>query len=307
MTTNPLVPSHLAKNQFGNISLSTLNTDIECIEINHQCCHAKVSLYGGQVLSWQPLLANQTHDQQPKEVFWLSKDAIYQQGSAIRGGIPLCWPWFGSFMVNGKNVGNHGFARQRNWQLSESKITAQGVYLTLTFESKQCHSHWPYTFKLTQKLFFGEKFKQTLTIQNNSEQAFEYSAALHSYFCVSSPANIQIPALANTSFDDKLTATSSNGETNVSSKGPVDRIYQSNKKMRIIDKHWQRAINIECNNTQQWVLWNPGDEIAKTMADIHTNGESEYVCLEAANTQWQTVAARSETSIAQTIYINDCL
>ena len=286
----------IADDQFGNISLSKINDDIDCLNIQHQAVNAKVSLYGGQVLHWQP--TNQ------RAVFWLSDKAVYQTGKAIRGGIPLCWPWFGSFIIEGKNVGNHGFARQSHWQLSDCKITAQGVYLTLTLESEHCHSHWPYSFKLTQQLFFGAEFKQTLVIQNNSEQAFEYSAALHSYFCVSSPENIHIPNLANVSFDDKLTTEHCNGETEANCVGPVDRIYHSDQMMKIIDKKWQRTITINNESTQQWVLWNPGKITAETMADIHEHGENEYVCLEAANTQWQTVAAKSETTIKQIISID---
>jgi glucose-6-phosphate 1-epimerase len=290
MSNTPLVT-----NQFGDISLSTINTDMTCIEIHHQICCAKVSLYGGQVLAWQP------HEKKP--VFWLSKDAVYQQGKAIRGGIPLCWPWFGNFMVAGENVGAHGFARQSQWQLSDYKLVEQGVYLTLTLENKQCHPHWPYAFTLTQTLFFGAEFKQTLMMQNNSEQAFNYSVALHSYFSVSAPENVQIPALTNISFDDKLTTEHSAGETNVSCVGPVDRIYHSTKKMQIIDPKWQRTLNIESDNTQQWVLWNPGKKVAETMADIHLNGENEYVCLEAANTQWQSIAANEQVSISQKISV----
>lgn len=295
-----MTSSHLAKNKFGDISLSTINTEITCLDISHKTCQAKVSLYGGQVLSWQPLLEN--HAQ--KEVFWLSKDAIYQQGKAIRGGIPLCWPWFGNFMIDGENVGAHGFARQSQWQLSEYQVVEQGVYLTLILKNEKCHPHWPYAFTLTQTLFFGAEFKQSLMIQNNSEQAFQYSAALHSYFAVSSPENVQIPALNNTVFDDKLTAEHSAGEQKTRCAGAVDRIYHSTKKMQIIDPKWQRTINIESKNTRQWVLWNPGKNVAETMTDIHLNGENEYVCLEAANTQWQKIAANEQISISQTISLS---
>jgi len=285
----------LANNQFGDISLSTINTEILCLNISHQACQAKVSLYGGQVLAWQP------NEQKP--VFWLSKEAVFQQGKAIRGGIPLCWPWFGNFMVAGENVGAHGFARQSQWQLSDYKLVEQGVYITLTLENKQCHPHWPYAFTLTQKLFFGAEFRQSLMIQNNSEQTFDYCVALHSYFAVSSPEKVEIPTLTHISFDDKLTAEHSAGETNVSCVGPVDRIYHSSKKMQIIDPNWQRTLNIESENSQQWVLWNPGKETADTMADIHTGGENEYLCLEAANTHWQTVNAGNTASISQKISI----
>jgi len=294
----------LAKNQFGEIIASSDHSAMDFIDIEHQHCTARISLYGGQVLAWQP------SNQQP--VFWLSNDAIYQQGKAIRGGVPLCWPWFGPYFCEDKNenkadaaiIQNHGFARLSQWQLAECSITEQGVNLILTLQGKNTQTCWPYAFKLSQHLFFGNHFNQNLHMANNSEQTIQYNGALHSYFCVSAPENVQIPALASANFDDKLTGKHCLAQVKVPCVGPVDRIYYSNDTMNIIDEKWQRTITIETENTQQWVLWNPGKEGAEAMVDVHQHGEKEYICLEAANTQWQTIPANGETSISQTIRIS---
>jgi len=288
----------LATNKFGEIKSITLSDHMPGIEIKHQQCSAKISLYGGQVLAWQP--KNQ------KPVFWLSDTAQYQQGKAIRGGIPLCWPWFGAYNSEGKQAGNHGFARVNNWKLDKAEISEEGVIITLSLQDDDHHclsenNVWPYAFKLTQTLFFGQHFKQTLNIKNNTNQLVNYSVALHSYFRVSSPKNISIPALITAKFDDKITSEHFLSSKNVQCDGPVDRVYHSSDVMQIIDPQWQRTINIQTENSQQWVLWNPGKQGAEQMSDIHHGGEKEYLCLEAANTRWQAIDAMEEVSISQKI------
>ncbi|MGB1199018.1 MAG: D-hexose-6-phosphate mutarotase, partial [Thalassotalea sp.] len=281
----------LLSNAFGEISKVNKAKGIDVITIDHQHTQASVSLYGGQVLTWQ------VNDQQP--VFWLSKASLYEQGKAIRGGIPLCWPWFGAY----KDGGNHGFARQIQWQLVESQITEDNVTLVLTASGSELSPLWPSAFKLTQTLIFSTYFQQQLTITNLSDQSVEYSNALHSYFRVSDPNKVHIPTLTECYFDDKMSLLSEQKDEIAHCMGPIDRIYHSNGVQQIKDKGWQRIIEIESSNCQQWVLWNPGKAIAETMADVHSGGESEYVCLEAANTQWQTIPAQQSITIGQKVTV----
>ena len=290
----------IAQNEFGQVQSVKLSTSLQALEITHKACKAKVSLYGGQVLSWQPI--------GEKEVFWLSKSSNLEQGKAIRGGIPLCWPWFGVHPKDNDNsAGNHGFARQQVWQLSNTVISEQGIELTLTWQGKNMHSLWPFRAKLTQVLFFGETFKQSLMMTNNSEQDAYYTGALHSYFQVSNPKNITINKLSNASFDDKLSGQMCPPQltSSVLANGIdcVDRIYHSNDTMKIVDSKWQRTIEISVEHTKQWVFWNPGVDVAKNMNDIHANGEQEFICLEAANTQEQLLAAGQSVTLTQRIVI----
>lgn len=282
-------------NQYGAINQRKIN-DIAILDISHVNHNASLSLYGGQVLSWQP--------QGAKEVFWLSKTAEFIKGKAIRGGIPLCWPWFGANIgENGKNGGNHGFARTSNWHLVDSRISEQGVNVTIELSGEHCHKLWPAKFKLTQELFFGSEFSQELTMENLSAQDVQYTAALHSYFAVSAPENVTVPKLSSATYDDKLTGLSDQQTPLANCFGPVDRIYHTVENQQIIDANWQRKILIETQHCQQYVLWNPGKEIASTMADIHVGGENEYVCLEAANTNWQLIKAGEQVSIKQKVSI----
>ncbi len=323
--------SPLFSNKFAQVNAITLGKSINALTIHTPNCTALVSLYGGQVLKWQP--------KEQKDVFWLSDSTHYEQGKAIRGGIPLCWPWFGA---NNKNIGagnkttgiNHGFARQNTWKLASITANETALTLVLSFKGEHFHALWPEAFELTQTLVFGESFKQHLSMANLSDHTVEYTGALHSYFRVSHPENVDIPVLNKLFFDDKLTgkkqclqvseAQAADEQSGGHCVGPIDRVYHIDSNInsqyqhgnsqfdktllgksvvQLIDSQWQRTIEITSENTHQWVLWNPGQETANAMADIHLHGEQSFVCLEAANTQWQTISAGESVAIEQSIRI----
>jgi glucose-6-phosphate 1-epimerase len=290
----------LLENEFGYVELYTLSNDIKAIRFVHSSGEGSVSLYGGQVLTWQP------KDQQP--IFWLSKDSKYSTTAAIRGGIPICWPWFGGKVKSGEGnieqVSNHGFARQSQWHLDDIEISQSQVIITLSLSGKNFSPLWPAAFKLSQRLVFSAQFQQTLTVTNLSEQSVEYTGALHSYFMVSSPDKSNIPRLESVRFDDKLS-----GEKSILAKltnciGPIDRIYHGNQSQTIIDHGWQREIHVSSDNCQQWVMWNPGKS-AQSMSDMHQSSEQEFVCLEAANTTWQPLASHESVTVSQQVSIKN--
>jgi glucose-6-phosphate 1-epimerase len=295
------MPLIISSNQYGQVSQNSINQDVSVIELEHATCRAKISLYGGQVLEWQPkhLTGNA---QQP--IFWLSKSAIFEQDKAIRGGIPLCWPWFGPLLTNkDENLGNHGFARQRQWQLDDIKIDESTITVILVRAGKGEHPAWQYDYQLKQTLVFGHEFEQSLAITNLSSESFEYTGALHSYFSVSHPENAHVPALSDLVFDDGITKELQQKSVLDNCVGSVDRIYYGDTPCKIIDKQWQRIIEVSSLNCSQWVFWNPGKDIASTMVDIHADGENEFFCLEAANTTNQKVAAHTTAVIGQKITV----
>lgn len=292
--------SILVKNDFGQVQQVKLSSKLSALIIEHKNTKAKVSLYGGQVLSWQP-----TNE---KEVFWLSKSSAFEHGKAIRGGIPLCWPWFGVHPNDSENKeGNHGFAREQLWQIDNIDVNEQGVEVSLSWQGKNMSNLWPFACKLAQVVFFGKSFNQILTMTNLSENDAYYAGALHSYFSVSSPENTSITELAKASFDDKLTGDTCTAQILATPLAngidPVDRVYHSNEVMTVVDSYWQRTIKLETINTKQWVFWNPGVEIANNMVDIHERGEQEFICLEAANTQMQLLGAGKSLTMAQKITV----
>jgi len=290
----------LTTNPFGSVKQINLAENIPGLIIEHQYCTATISLYGGQVLAWQP--------QEQKPVFWLSDANQYQVGKAIRGGIPLCWPWFGAHHNDPENhAGNHGFARQQMWQIDTIDVLEQNVVVTLKWQGDNIHALFPVACQLKQTLILGQTFNQQLLMTNLSSNAIEYTAALHSYFRVSDPQQIRIAELSKLEFNDKLTGEHRAPEVFINGVGPVDRVYHrlagQNQTLQIQDDQWQRSIEITSENCQQWVFWNPGKLEANKMSDVHENGDNEFVCLEPANTEPQHLAANSSVLIGQTIKV----
>jgi len=334
----------LLTTEFANVTKVALTNELDVLKIKHQNCQAQVSLYGGQVLSYQPRFSSNNNlskksgnypdnysiekESNQGEVFWLSKNSEYTKGKAIRGGIPLCWPWFGA---NDQAIGkipstNHGFAREVNWQIENIEANENEVTVVLIFQGEKQHELWPNAFILRQTLIFGKTFKQSLAMTNLSNEGAQYSGALHSYFCVSNPKNITIDALTGCEFYDKLTTKTKMQKNSVSCIGPIDREYHLKSKESltqgiqkdnerssvgqsrtaiICDQGWQRQIEIISTGCSQWVLWNPGVELANNMADIHDKGEQEFVCLEAANSKWQSLPANKTITISQEIKVSE--
>lgn len=306
----------LYSNKFGSIEKTNLSdeallTAAEGLTITHKLCQASISLYGGQVLTWQPI--------GQKPVFWMSKNSLYGNGKGIRGGIPICFPWFGGYEVDlfqrikGKDlthidktlIANHGFARTSLWEVDEIEVTADFVKIILSQKGENRTPVWDISYELKQELFFGESFSQSLIITNKSFKSIEYTGALHSYFAVGKPEMVHIKQLSNVVYSDKLSDEHNKVTPLNDCVGPIDRVYQSNDKIDIVDNEWQRIIEVSSSDCSQWVLWNPGKEAAEGMKDIHKGGENEYVCLEAANTVPVMVPAQSTVSFSQHVSLRN--
>lgn len=284
----------IKEHESGRITLENINENIQFLSLKHSSFSAKVSLHGGQVLSWKP-------EGQP-DIFWVSNGNKYTLDKAIRGGVPICWPWFGPL----EGGPQHGFARTSLWQLASCKVDDLGIDLVLELSGENMSDIWPYKFVLQQVLHFGSSFKQRFIVKNTDEQAFTFTNALHSYFQVGSPEETAIPELNNAFYDNSLTQiTCCKPEDVFDCVGPIDKIYHHESTLSLFDKGNKRVIEVKKTNSKQWVLWNPGVELAANFTDLHQNGQDEFVCAEAANTAKNviTVEANQTVEIGQEVNI----
>ncbi|MCC8669207.1 lytic murein transglycosylase [Xanthomonas arboricola] len=237
---------------------------------------AAISLFGGQLLSFVP--------KGGQDVMWLSPTAK-QPPTPIRGGAPVCWPYFGRQDQTGE-VPAHGFVRTVPWQLTESRREDDGtLVLTLTPPSFD-----DLALRLRMTLRIGRTLEQSLITENTSPAPVRFTQALHNYFRVGDALTVSVQGLDGLDYLDKYenyaTAHRQQGDWSLRDPrdpGRSDRIYtNAGGRYTLTDPVLGRRIVIATQGSRSLVAWNPGDEAAAKMADVG-EGWRHYVCLEAAN------------------------
>ena len=139
-----------------------------------------------------------------KPVLWLSRDAIYAEGVPIRGGIPICWPWFGGYPDGALPA--HGFARRRFWQLDAIEQISSGATRVVISDrdDENSRSLWDHAFRLELTVLVGRDLSLSLKMTNSGATAYDISAALHSYFSVGDISRVDIGGFDNVEYIDQL-------------------------------------------------------------------------------------------------------
>ncbi len=240
---------------------------------------AHVYLHGAHILHYQPA------GQRP--VLWKSEKSWFEPGKPIRGGIPVCWPWFGPHPYD-PGQPSHGFVRLTEWEPLSASATQEVTTLTLEFPS----SLSPQGITLQLKAELNDKLSVSLTTYNNSGSDFSFSEALHSYFLIHDIHEVTVSGLGGQHYIDSL----SGGLPPVMQNGPIsfsaetDRIYiNTAHTCHIVDEVFKRRIQIQKINSLSTVVWNPWTEKSIRMPDF---GDSEFLkmlCVETANCGPDTV------------------
>jgi len=254
-------------------------------EINNARAHATVSTYSGQLLSYRP------KDRQ-EDLLFVSDKAYYEAGKAIKGGIPVCWPWFGADPEN-RGRPAHGFVRNRQWQVSGSESLADGstkIILSIT-DNEATRALWPHPFRLDIEITVGDTLRVELVTHNTGNDSITISQALHSYFRVGDITRVSVLGLDGINYIDKA-----NDSARKTQAGPltisaeVDRIYtDTSGDLTIDDASLERKIAIASSGCSTAVVWNPWVEIAASMADLDDDDYLQMLCVETANAGPETV------------------
>jgi len=251
-------------------------------EITNEHAQATIALQGAQVLSWVP------NGQQP--VIWLSDEARLTPGKSIRGGIPVCWPWFGAHPEQQDYPGNHpahGFVRVAEWEVIETSTQDVGQ-TKIVFRLLQREEHaefWPHNTELELQVTVGPTLELNLITRNKGAEAITISQALHSYFAVNDISQVVIKGLEYCQFIDALDDWQRKVETSpISIDAEIDRIYQNTQPVCLLeDTGWQRRINIETNNSHSTVVWNPWLDKSARLGDMGEDGYLKMLCIETGN------------------------
>lgn len=240
---------------------------------------AEIYLHGAHVTAWQPAGSD--------PVLFMSRESQWSATKPIRGGVPICFPWFGPH-ASEASAPSHGFARLRDWTLVEARDGEQGETL-LTFELTPEASPpvaWPHPFASTYRVSVGQSLILSLEVHNPGSEPFSFEEALHTYFAVRDIRAVEIRGLENADYLDKVggTAQRNQGPDPIRFTGETDRIYLNTAAMCTIhDPGLDRWIEVRKSGSGATVVWNPWVAKARAMADFGDDEWPEMVCVETGN------------------------
>ncbi len=257
------------------------------IIIDTDKCYAVISLYGGQILSFK------AKNKEP--LLWLSENAVFKNGVAIRGGIPICAPWFGE---HSEYALNHGFARISEWDLAEiNQLKNSDVVITLKLTENELSKQYDYQqFTMEINIILGSTLSINFSFENNRDISQTCEWAMHSYFQVDDCKTTTVDGLLNYTYQDK---TKNNKAVLLTKpqvfEGEIDRSFVNASTVQKINNI--SPITITGQNCNSVIVWNPGEILANKMSDIiHSN---KFVCVERGainELSWNVFKDEKETA-----------
>ncbi|MCK4842142.1 MAG: D-hexose-6-phosphate mutarotase [Methylococcales bacterium] len=251
------------------------------IEVTNKKASALISIYAGQVLSFKPV--NEAED-----FMFISDNAYFQEGRAIKGGIPICWPWFGSALDTKNNkLPDHGFVRNNYWSVSAVDILDNGdTKIKLEFvDSAKTRKLWRYEFYLALEIIVGDSLTLELLTQNTGDKSFFITEALHTYFNVGDATQVQVLGLEKTEYLDKtedFIKVCQIGALTISEE--TDHIHLGVKQdLTINDPAFNRNIKITSSGNKNVVVWNPWVKGSAEITDLESDDYRHFICVEIAN------------------------
>ncbi|WP_100753167.1 D-hexose-6-phosphate mutarotase [Vibrio salilacus] len=243
---------------------------VKIVRIIHNKASAGIALHGGHVVSFKP--------EGQDDLIWMSEQAKFDGKTALRGGIPICWPWFGRLAAPA-----HGFARTSQWTLIEHRESDNGVIVELgLMASEETLSVWPYLFSARLLVEVSEELTVTLDIQNTDQTPWTFSGALHSYLNLGDITQAQTTGMGCQYIDSLKGGEVFQGDDVLRLTDTIDRVYtQPQAKIIVQDPVLDRSIVIENQGHNSAVIWNPWAEGAQSMGDMADNGYTTFLCVES--------------------------
>ncbi len=264
---------------FEHLVFEQLENGMILAKINNALATATVSLYGGQIIEWQP-------KNQAAPVLWRSSRAQFIPGKAIRAGVPLCWPWFGAHPTD-SNSTKHGFARISPWEITSVLTTISGateILMTMqeTQASRLNQDVWA---RLALRLTIGEALSIDLTTINLSEQTLTFTEGLHAYLHVSDIASVQVNGLNGCQYVDSARGNVRKQQSgSVQFSDEVDQVYLNTTATCVLeDPGLTRKVTISKSGSHSTVIWNPWLALATKMDDLGPQEWQTMVCVESVN------------------------
>ena len=262
------------------------------VTVNTPLAEAEIYLLGAHVTHFQP--------RGQKTVLFLSGKSLFEVGKPIRGGVPICFPWFGP-RQDGRPGPGHGFARLAEWELTGAEMASDGaVEINLRFASNAAtREQWDGDFELNYRVRVGAALGLELRVRNASSRPIRIEEALHTYLAVSDVRQVSLEGLAGTTYSDRVGPSPQQGgsvpaggtpHTEIEGAAAIrimaetDRIYLNTRSACVVDDPgWQRRLVVEKTGSDATVVWNPWIAKAKAMPDFGDDEWPAMLCLETCN------------------------
>lgn len=261
--------------------------ELPVLRISNRHADAAIALQGAQVLEYTPRGAH--------PVIWLSDRVEYKRNQSQRGGIPVCWPWFGALernpaaarsLAHGSQLPAHGLVRTRDWTIHSIKESDENIQITLTFTTDALSQmQWSGSAELQLTVTVGAALRLELTTRNLGAQPIALTQALHTYFAISAIDKVELTGFENTHYIDTLDDWyDHNQDGSIKFGAETDRIYLDvPSSIQLHDSGWNRTIHLRTNNSASAVVWNPWVEKSKRLSQFSPEAFRDMVCIETAN------------------------
>jgi glucose-6-phosphate 1-epimerase len=269
------------------------------IEIETATASAEIYLHGAQVTGWRPAGTS--------EVLFLSEKSHWEAGRAIRGGIPVCFPWFRAKRDNPK-APTHGFVRTKEWNLESIRQEKDGSVCALlsTASDEATRLWWPFDFRLEHRITVGTQLKLELTMKNSGRSGLQFEEALHTYFRVRDVEQARVRGLDGIAYLDNLDGNRRKvqaGELQISAQTD-DAFVDASGPVEIEDQALRRRLRTSKWTSHSTIVWNPWRDGASSLEDLGPEEWRQMLCVEGGNILSSAVQLEPETSHVLTVEIS---
>jgi len=253
------------------------NGSLSKVRVTSTAAVGEIYMHGAHVTSWKPAGR--------EEVFFVSSRSPWEDGRAIRGGVPISFPWFAS-KVDDPAAPAHGFVRTKAWQLDSISQEGSAVTVSMSTESNDDTRRWsPSKFRLFYRASFGSELCLELDVANTGETSLRFEEALHAYYRVGNIDETQVRGLNGIRYVDKTDSNrekTQQGEVKVIAE--TDRVYlNTSDAIELNDPVLERRIQVSKENSRTTVVWNPWREKARSMSDLGADEWTQMICVETTN------------------------
>lgn len=252
-------------------------------QVANDFCTAEFFLHGAHVTRFQPV-------NQDQPVLFMSGSSAFHDQQPIRGGIPICFPWFSSHPTD-RDAPSHGLARIQSWNLARAFDEEDGaIVVDLSTRIGD--------FQLAYRMNFSRELDAQLKVENRGSNEVTFEIALHSYFAISDTEHVKITGLEQASFIDQLENRQYDPSPHpVVFDREIDRIYtNTDATISIHDAAYDRIMEIEKLNSRSTVIWNPWIEKSRRMPDFGDDEFHHMCCVETANIRGNEIKLRPGAS-----------